>query len=183
MFPKAFADQLLTLVERREQSLLSWGFYDFSHTESDIRSIIDDSREDKLLRELDDVESNGFSLSSVLEEMVHLGLFQRVEPDSRRYRTRFAEGVRLIARLRQIFRGNDWPTAPSLVSDLKLDLRHRLVPLRSLTADKCWAKLASLCKDQELQRKLFDALAHGKTGTMGFAPFQEKAFQRILSHY
>ncbi len=183
MVSKTFADQLLTLVERREQSLLSWGFYDFSHTESDIRSMIEDGREDTLLRGLDELESNGVSLASALEEMVHLSLFQRVEPNTLRYRTRFAEGVRLIARLRQIFRGNDWPTAPALVSDIKLDLRHRLVPVRSWTAEACWAELVSLCTDRDLQRRIFDALASRNNGKMEFAAFQQKAFKRILSHY
>jgi hypothetical protein len=33
------------------------------------------------------------------------------------YRTRFAEGVRLIANLRQMFKPQDWATGPLLVSD------------------------------------------------------------------
>ena len=64
MFSKPFADQLLIVVERREQSLLSWGFYDFSHTEADIRSMIENAREVDLLRGLDELESNGFTLAN-----------------------------------------------------------------------------------------------------------------------
>lgn len=90
-----------------------------------------------------------------------------------RYRSRFAETVRLLARLRQTFPGEAWQGAPPLVADFRLDLRKRRYPSRDLEAAALAAELGPLTA---LQRQVWDALAPPR-----LAAFQKRAIQRLLT--
>ncbi len=184
MLTRAFSDQFLGFLERLETGLLSWGFYDFSYSEDEIQSFIDNAAPAELRTQITELEEQGYSLGNVVEEFAFHNLLHRVQPNGSRFRTRFAEGIRLIARLRQMFRGADWATGPTLVSDIKVDLRHRFVPERPLSVDECWSDIAGSCSNPNFQRKVFQALAVDKDGNpLKFAAFQRDSFSRILGHY
>jgi len=184
MLTKAFADQFLGFLERLETELLSWGFYDFSYSEEEIQSFLNNAAPPELRTAIMELEEQGYSLGNVVEECAFHNLLHRVRPNENRFRTRFAEGIRLIARLRQMFRGADWATGPTLVSDIKVDLRHRFVPERPLSVDECWSHISGSCSNPNLQRKVFQALAVDKNGQpLKFALFQQDSFRRILGHY
>ncbi|QLE53718.1 hypothetical protein FD724_38340 (plasmid) [Nostoc sp. C057] len=61
----------------------------------------------------------------------------KVQASGRRslFRTRMAEGVRLFARLRQLFPNNSWQTSPTLVADYRLQIRPRIYPKRYITPE------------------------------------------------
>ncbi len=100
------------------------------------------------------------------------------------YRTRFAEGIRLTARLRQMFNYDQWPTAPNLVSDIKLHLRPRQYPRQDQPAGDCWQALAGHYREVPLQKELFEALSSDQAGRpYQFAGFQRRVFEHVLSHY
>src|SRR2546430_9114764 len=67
--------------------------------------------------------ARGWTVEPLLEDMEGAGLLYRPGRGAAAHRTRFAEGVRPTARLRQMFTYDQWPPAPNLVSDIKLHLR------------------------------------------------------------
>ena len=101
-----------------------------------------------------------------------LFLVPDTSPDA--YRTRFAEGVRLLANLRQMFKQDDWATGPRLVSDIKLQVTPRQYPRRDLKADVVWERLQPRCPiaSIELMRQCFFALASPGGSPLSFAGFQ-----------
>ena len=103
--------QLLDAVETIEMRSLAWGYAEGSLSQGEIMSLgsplaLDELRDAELLIEL----SNGNGL--------------------RRYRSRFAEMMRLLFRSRQLFPGRPWIGAPRLVSDFRVDRRPRRYPKR-----------------------------------------------------
>src|SRR5262245_8322047 len=121
--------ELLGLMERRECRLLSWGFYDVSFGVDDVAQAIEEEAPEDLLNSWTELCSRGWNVETLLHEMTQAGVVYRLEGTTR-YRTRFAETVRLTARLRQMFKYEDWRTAPSLVTDLKLQAVPRVYPKR-----------------------------------------------------
>jgi hypothetical protein len=90
-----------------------------------------------------------------------------------RYRSRFGETLRLLARLRQTFLGESWRGCPPLVADFRVDVRSRRYPSRSWSSE---AALAELGRLTELQRAVFRAAAPA-----ALAAFQVRAAQRLLT--
>lgn len=91
-----------------------------------------------------------------------------------RYRSRFAEILRLLARLRQTFLGEPWRGSPPLVADFRVDARSRRYPDRLLSAEKALAEFDGLT---ELQKAVFRAAS-----PVTLAAFQVRATQRLLTH-
>lgn len=182
---KAFVSEFLSFLERRESRLLSWGFYNVSFDAAEVDSMIDQYAEPSLVRYWQGLlDEDEWTTPSLLDEMEHSGLLYRIDADSDTYRTRFAEGVRLIAHLRQRFKPKDWATGPPLVSDIKLHLAPRKYPRRDQSAADCWRDLEEVSWQRDLQREAFDALAAGNNGVpLHFANFQRRAFKSILSCY
>ena len=115
-------DDLLNRVEDLELLSLRWG---------DVSGSI--SRETIL-----DLAAPVFAggAEDAVEALLESGLIMAFNPpgSGERYRSRFAETVRLLARLRQTFPGEAWQGAPPLVVDYRLDLRKRRYPQRNLDA-------------------------------------------------
>jgi len=181
---RPFISEFLTFLEQQETRLLSWGFYNVSFTNSEVEMLLAERAHEKLLAHWREIEDEGWSISTLLEEMEHNGLLYRITTGEDTYRTRFAEGVRLMAHLRQRFKAKDWATGPPLVSDIKLHLSPRKYPRRDQSAADCWHDLDEVSWQRNLQRAAFDALSVGTSGVpLKFANFQRKAFKNILSSY
>lgn len=180
----AFASAALTALERREEQFVSWGFYDLSFSQADFGRILDEELDPDHATTWQRLASGGHTTDSLLSELLEAGLVYELHGMPGRYRTRFAEGVRLLARLRQVFRGDQWATAPNLVSDVKVRVAPRQYPKRDQSASSCWADLAKHAREARLQGRAFDALAHDSLGRdIAFAGFQRRAFARIFAHY
>jgi hypothetical protein len=181
---RLFAEALLSFLEERETRLLGWGFYDVAFDPAEVEELLQTDGPAALAGQWAELAAQGCDLTSLISDMEHEGLLQGVSDRHGLFRTRFAEGVRLIARLRQMFRPGDWADARRLVSDIKIHLAQRRYPRRDVSAAACWPAMAPQARDPDLQRAVFDALARGRDGKgMDFAGFQKRAFSHILGRY
>lgn len=181
-----FVGEFLTFLEKREERLLSWGFYNVSWTIEDINDAFDSEAPQSLQEAWKTFEVQGRSISSLIKKMQRQNLIYLVpdiSPDA--YRTRFAEGLRLLFNLRQRFNSDDWSTGPRLVSDIKLHITPRQYPRRDLTAEAVWDRLKLKCPqgDVNLMKQCFDALSLRGDAKMEFSGFQLRAFENILENY
>lgn len=134
------ANELLTLIEAQEASLINWGFYES----------VFDAREEapKLLQRLppvaavswEEARSRGFTVDALLANLRDRKLLLG---DEARSRTRFGEAIRLLAKLRQLFPNKPWTQAPSLVGDLRVVINPRRYPARDVLAQSLLARLKS----------------------------------------
>ena len=161
-------DQLLLEVERTEMRSLRWGATGSSFAEDELI---------ELAREVSSSEPE-----SAIKELLDRRLLFRVSAPGRgaRYRSRFAEGVRLLASLRQIFPGRKWQVAPSLVADFRVDLRQRRVPRRDQPADEAIGGLADQLGWSKTDRSIAEALLGGSE-PFPLAAFQERATAAVLA--
>lgn len=122
--------EALGAVERAEAELLSWGIVDGGFAEDDLLDILQ-AEAHRLGISVSDDEI----LDAMLEHRIVVPVPDR--PDL--YRTRMAETVRLMARLRQLFpkhSGTGWRSASRLVADFRLALRPRRYPTRDISVDQ-----------------------------------------------
>src|SRR5687768_3506243 len=97
-----FIEGVLDMVEQRESALLVWGAVDGVFSTIELEDLIDPA----LNVALDRNEDIGFyEAKDVTAEMVNRGWLVAVPQadGSESYRSRMAETVRLLARLRQLF--------------------------------------------------------------------------------
>lgn len=184
-FPmQEFASEFLSFLEHREARLLSWGFYDATFDAAEVQENLEVEGGPELLRMWADVQRQGMDMPLVFDELKEAGLLFALPERPGRFRTRFAETVRLTGRLRQLFKAEQWDTGASLVSDIKLHLRPRQYPRRNVPVADCWKDLAPHARTPDLQYDLFRALAAKRDGTLvDFAGFQRRAFAHILGQY
>ena len=172
------------LLETREARLMSWGFYDLSFSAHDLEDALNERVEAGGAPWWPDICTRGGSVDDVVSELERCGLVYRQRAGDDRLRTRFGEGVRLIARLKQVFSADQWATGPRLVSDIKVQLSPRLYPLRNEDARDCWRDLAPFSSHGDLQARVFRALSVDSDGApLKFTGFQRRAFTRILEGY
>ena len=179
-----FIAELLSFIEEREERLLGWGFYDVALEPSEVEALLVEHASDHLRAEWEDLEASGETMQHILGEMRHAGLLYQLPDGSGRLRTRFAEGVRLLARLRQRFGWDDWAGGKRLISDLKIHLAPRRYPKVDINFSQAWSEMATAAKRPALQRAVFEALASKPDGSpFTFAGFQVRSFRRILESY
>jgi hypothetical protein len=121
----------LSAVEEAEARLLSWGLVDGSFTEPELLALLE--AEARRLGVEEDADS-------LLTDLLDRSLVIRVPGKPHQYRTRMAETVRLLTRLRQLFpkhHGTAWRSAPRLVADFRFDLQPRRYPTRDTTVEQC----------------------------------------------
>jgi superfamily II DNA or RNA helicase len=164
--------RLLDQLERSEAALLTWGFVDGGFTEDEV------SAQARDLLGLDEYEAE-----EVLEDLLENSLLVRIRLGRRvLYRTRSAEAIRLLARLRQLFpqhlANGGWRHAPTLVSDFRYSLRLRTYPARAIDASDA-AETISAERD-EIVRKIIEALLLSRGDGFQLARFQVLAAKRIL---
>jgi hypothetical protein len=156
-------ERLLDMVEEQEMTSLSWGHVDGSVPYDDVlenaaRAVGEDGAED------------------LIETMIERGLLFETR-GGRSIRSRFGEAVRLLARLRQLFPGRPWETAPHLVSDFRIDQRPRRYPRRELDPMEVLTRLPGLSQHQ---RAVWQALTQVEGRPLSLAQFQADAACRIL---
>ena len=178
---KIISAKLLTFIESCEIRLLGWGFYDVSFSFHELEQLLETEGPEDLLQDLNDLYEDGQSISTVVSEMIAGGLLFAV--DDERFRSRFAEGVRLIASLRQMFKDADWQNGARLVSDIKMQINPRRYPKRVIGIDDCWAEMKSATWSMGLQKAAFEELAEKGIEELKFARFQVSAFSNVLSNY
>ncbi|MER8895962.1 protein DpdJ [Mesorhizobium sp. M0676] len=172
---------VLDQMEQQEARLLSWGLVDAFLTGQELREIIDDAL--NALPSFDGLTI--LHASDVLEKLLQRTLvFDVGEEPGERFRSRMAEGVRLMFRLRQLFPKHSgpigWQDAPTLVADFRFIWRRRRYPKRTISADAAIAEIAEALGDHEA-RSALDALVRGYGSDFTLSKFQVAATKRILS--
>lgn len=119
--------KFLNYLEIQEAKSLVWGYVDGGFSEDEIEDIATE-----ILQTFDTEEIGAWQLISIATD--RRLLFRLNIQGNRRYRTRMAEAIRLIARLRQLFPSRDWQTSPTLVADYRFSLRQRVYPRRHISS-------------------------------------------------
>jgi ATP-dependent helicase YprA (DUF1998 family) len=175
--------EFLNVLEQSEQTLLTWGLIEGFFTEQEI---------EELAREFLDQGCHGehnltaLSEDDLMRPLLDAGLLWRLpySGGERRYRTRFAEAVRLFATLRQIFpdaQRRSWRTAPRLVSDYRVLRQARAFPRRHVALPDLLSRLRSRVPVSPLQVDAAAALlGEGTPRPLLLADFQVNATARIL---
>lgn len=182
------ADEALLLaaldeIEQREARLLTWGLVDGHLSAGELHGIVDALLDDP-------VAGAGASFSDathVVTELIGRALlFDVGEEAGTQYRSRMAEGVRLLFRLRQLFpqhRGpTGWQAAPTLVADFRFIWRRRRYPRREIDAAAALATIAAATPDQAARAAL-SALIESHGSQFALAGFQVLAAARILAGF
>jgi len=153
---------LLNRIEMLEMRSLAWGFTRGALSEDEALGLLDDE----------------VSAGDALEELIEARLIseQASIGGDRRYRSRFAEAVRLLAANRQLFPNRPWQDAPRLVADFRVDRRPRRFPRRDRTPAAVLSDNVVIASTP-LRRAIWDALT-GASG-MRLAAFQERAIARL----
>lgn len=169
--------ELLDALEAREYELLTWGFLDGGFAREEVEELAEQILSD---RSVYDVGAE--HLISMLEERKLL--FELTIGDRTLWRTRFAEAIRLFARLRQMFKADAWSIAPSLVADFRLAMRPRRYPRRDISPSQVQSALAQAVKPRPLQateKQVLHALTHDAGGSeLRLSKFQVDAAAELL---
>lgn len=182
-----FVEWALDALERIEVRALVWGLVDSALSDEEVHQTLNDVL-DKHHTHLSLPDCTIATATDLLRCLQDQALLFPVptRPDAPlRWRTRMAEGLRLLARLRQLFPNRhegreDWITAPTLVADYRLLWRPRRYPRR----DRTVRQALELLEQSIASPALLDSLHHwfGKGGSdWALAGFQVDATARILS--
>ncbi|MBU9642350.1 protein DpdJ [Burkholderia gladioli] len=187
----ALAERALNALEQIEARALVWGLVDNALGNEEVHDtlnhVLDDER-NAVLR--NDVACNIATARDLRDQLVALGMLFEVpntdagsSDDGPRWRTRMAEGVRLIARLRQLFPqhagSTQWAMAPTLVADYRFLRRARRYPKR----DQQREAVMDVIDDAVTDPALLSAVAHWLDQlppNAGLSRFQVDAAARIL---
>jgi superfamily II DNA or RNA helicase len=174
---------VLDQLEQLEARLLSWGLVDAFTPATDLERIVEE--------QIERLESfDGLTLTTVgavIDALIERALiFDVGEDPGERYRSRMAEGVRLMFRLRQLFPKHDgpngWQVAPSLVADFRFIWRRRRYPKREIRPADALADIGSSAEDAETRAAL-SALIGRYGPNFRLAEFQIEAAKRILGGF
>lgn len=150
---------------------LEWGFTNGSFNEEEVLDIIND------VVPASQAPDAGPALLLALCKANLLFEFQTID-GSRRYRSRFAEMMRLLAANRQLFDGRPWREGASLIADFRVDRRPRRFPARHRRPTDVLADHASVLARTPLRQAFWQALTADTK--MALSDFQERATVRLV---
>jgi hypothetical protein len=167
--------RLLDHLEDHELSGLTWGLLDGGYREDEF---------DDLLDTIAEQEGDPRTVVDMRRSLAKHGLIFKARTDEGfLWRTRMAETVRLLVRLRQVLpkhiRDGNATAAPSLVSDFRFVARRRRFPRRTLSeADYVRTALSKCPADH----RLTTALTGLAGASMAYSGFQARAAASILQN-
>lgn len=169
--------ELLSQLENREAELLSWGVVDGAFTEDEVYDEIE-----AFLGAQGAAAALLPTPDELFDALRDARLLWPIPPRGERYRTRMAEGIRLLFRLRQILHWRpDWRHSPKLIADYRLLLRPRAYPRRHLDPDAVRECIRQRLELSALDNQIIDAvLTLPDAKTMVLADFQANATRRVL---
>jgi hypothetical protein len=166
----------LNELESHESRLLSWGIVDGSFDEEEIAGHAERYLNDQQI--WDNFPDPMDLVDSLLDRRL---LFAFIQGTRTRYRTRMAEAVRLISKLRQLFPGRPWQLAPTLVADYRLARVPRRYPRREIVPEEVFSRLETDVRLTRLRRDALAALLRvGQADELRLAEFQFQAIRRML---
>lgn len=174
MTENSLVSELLDAIEAREDPLLSWGVVDGGLSPDELRQLVFDwGIANAPLADVD----------SLINDLTARGLVyfdDAVEPP--RWRSRIAETLRLLARLRQIFPtqnpAESWRRGTPLVADFRYLRRPRSFPARN----QDWtAALDGIADVDDSFARALQKLTATSDGSMDLAGFQVRATREVLA--
>ena len=178
---EGFLGATLDRIEEREARLLAWGIVDGAFCQTEIRGIIDPLIDEALNNGVEDF----LTADEVLAELLERKWITEVPigGGSTGYRSRMAETVRLLQRLRQLFPkhagASGWQRAPSLVADFRFLRRRRRYPARNIPAEQALEMIGEATGSPALLTAAKALLAPGGHAVK-LSGFQVRATQRII---
>ena len=161
-------DSLLDRVESLELLSLRWGYVDGSLSEEEV---------DTLATETVAAAGASLSPSDLVEAMISGSLlFEFSGADGFRYRSRFAEGVRLLTRLKQLMPNRHWLASPDLVSDYRVDAKPRALPKRDVPLNQVLDNFNGIPSFDDLRRRVVSAFVGGRQ----LSGFQVRAARAVM---
>jgi hypothetical protein len=176
--------QVLDQVEERESKLLVWGVVDGCFSEGELEEIVDPL----LDQSLEMGQSQYFDSRAVVRGLVdRTWLVTVVRQDGMlAYRSRMAETVRLLLRLRQLFpkhtrSSSGWQLAPTLVADFRFQRRRRTYPERNIAVREAIRSVQAVADDPLLRAAIAGILSASEQLTEGgLSAFQVRSAVRII---
>lgn len=184
----ALVEVALDALEQREARVLVWGLVDAALGHQEVHDVLNGVFEgEKYLEVAGQAECTIHTAADLLERLKALGLIFEVPTRGveapRRWRTRMAEGLRLLARLRQLMPRHKgpagWAAAPTLVADYRLLWRPRRYPKRNLGLEDAEQSLSSSVQSEETLQAVRHWLGKASPGWQ-LSRFQLDAASRIL---
>lgn len=156
----------LNELEAEEAKYLSWGYVEGFFTDAELTSLAESFIERHEIHDLSAEE-----LINALLEDLHISMLP--SRDGEVWRTRMAETVRLIARLRQWFPTKAWQSSPTLVADFRFQERLRIYPKRHIKSQS----LIDITKGllNSLEADVLRYFLEGKGSTYKLSDFQQEA--------
>ena len=179
----------LDALEQREAKVLVWGLVDAALNHQEVFEVLNSVFESEKYQKIPShSDCTIFDSDQLLLKLRQLGLIFEVPArrlgDTQRWRTRMAEGLRLLTRLRQLMprhRTSDgWNSAPTLVADYRLLWRPRRYPKRNLTVAVANETLENEVQSDDTLQSLRHWLSKSSP-TWRLSRFQLEASARVLS--
>ncbi|MDP1692152.1 MAG: protein DpdJ [Burkholderiaceae bacterium] len=183
------AERALDALEQLEARALVWGLVDSALSSDEVRSALQGVLDSPLGQKLK--ADGGCTITTVLDLRSRLEslqmLFRVVDArgDAAGWRTRMAEGIRLLAQLRQLFPKHEqngvvkWESAPTLVADYRFLRRPRRYPKRDLAVSLVQDEVGEAIGDDSLRQAVLHWLGQMPSDG-GLARFQVDATIRLL---
>lgn len=181
-------EEALDGLEQREARVLVWGLVDAALGEHEVQDVLNGVFEGEKYQQVGgQSDCTVHSAEELLGRLKDLGLIfevpSRTLDTPRRWRTRMAEGLRLLTRLRQLMPRHKGPTAwaaaPTLVADYRLLWRRRRYPRRNLGMQQVEQTLETSVQSEETLTALRHWLGRASPGWQ-LSRFQLDAAARIL---
>lgn len=184
---KRLADEVLTFIEQREAEQVAYGIYDVTMTKAEVIESFQPTEDIQLAKE-EEAEAVSNALQQLVDDL-QIIRFDRVEsPGDWVFRSRIAETVRLLTKLRQriVRYTNEKPrhrisNSKRLVADVKFSVASRRVPRRNIEVDRCMAPLINGSKEQQQTASLLLEVIETKLRKLRqMSGFQLRSLHRIL---
>lgn len=184
---KELSDEVLTFIEQREAEQVAYGIYDVTMTGAEVIESFQPTEDIQLA-----AEEKAEAVSKALKQLavdLQIVRFDRAEtPLEWVFRSRIAETVRLLTKLRQriIRYNNEKPrhrisNSKRLVADVKFSVASRRVPRRNIGVDRCMAPLINGSKEQQQTASLLlEAIVTKLSNLRQMSGFQLRTLHRIL---
>ncbi|RPE31822.1 protein DpdJ [Kitasatospora cineracea] len=172
----AIEAEILELLESREDPLLSWGVVDGGFTYAELCNHVGNVLS---------AHQDPTSPEDVIDELRQKGmLYEDHSIGQPRWRTRNGEGLRLLARMRQIFPNGGqnpqdaWRQGTSLVADFRYARRARAYPKRDRARQEAVDGLEGA---SEVYRRVVDAMTLRGSKHAELSGFQVRATRQVLT--
>jgi hypothetical protein len=179
----------LDALEQREAKVLVWGLVDAALNIEEVFELLNSVFESEKYRNItSQSDCTIFDSGQLLQKLRELGLIFEVPSrrldTTQRWRTRMAEGLRLLSRLRQLMprhRNSDgWNSAPTLVADYRLLWRPRRYPKRNLNVSVATEALENEVHSDDTLQSIRHWLGKSSS-TWQLSRFQLEAAVRVLA--